>query len=124
MVFHDDTLDRVSDGWGAIWDRDLAYFKSCDFGSCYDEKYKGLKGATFEEILKRFAGRAIMNIHVKIWDMIRISTNKNIDPKMQEGIAYQAGTACPAVQRCSAVCARSCRMQDTARARATVTRKW
>ena len=25
-----------------------------------------------------------MNIHVKIWDMIRISTNKNIDPKIDE----------------------------------------
>ena len=84
VSLHDAILDRVSDGWGAIWDRDLAYFKNCDFGSCYDEKYKGLKGATFEEILKRFAGRAIMNIHVKIWDMIRISTNKNIDPKLYE----------------------------------------
>ena len=84
VSLHDAILDRVSNGWGAIWDRDLAYFKNCDFGSCYDEKYKGLKGATFEEILKRFAGRAIMNIHVKIWDMIRISTNKNIDPKLYE----------------------------------------
>ena len=84
VSLHDAIFDRVSNGWGAIWDRDLAYFKSCDFGSVYDERYKGLRGATFEEILERFAGRVIMNIHVKIWDMIRISTNKSIDPRLEQ----------------------------------------
>lgn len=84
VSLHDAIFDRVSDGWGAIWDRDLAYFKSCDFGSVYSEKFKGLRGATFEEILEKFAGRAIMNIHVKIWDMIRISSNKNIDPRIEQ----------------------------------------
>ena len=33
VSLHDAILDRVSDGWGAIWDRDLKYFKNCDFGS-------------------------------------------------------------------------------------------
>ena len=84
VSLHDAIFDRVSDGWGAIWDRDLAYFKNCDFGSVYDERYKGLRGATFEEILEKFADKVIMNIHVKIWDMIRISTNKNIDPRLEQ----------------------------------------
>ena len=84
VSLHDAILDRVSDGWGAIWDRDLAYYKNCDFGSVYSEKYKGLKGATLEEILQKFAGRVVMNIHVKIWDMIRISTNPNIDPRLEQ----------------------------------------
>ena len=84
VSLHDAIYDRVSDGKGAIWDRDLAYFKNCDFGSVYSEKYKGLKGATFEEILQKLAGRVIMNIHVKIWDMMRISTNPNIDPCLEQ----------------------------------------
>lgn len=84
VSLHDAILDRVSDGEGAIFERDLSYFKNCDFGIVYSEKYKGLKGATFEEILQKFAGRVVMNIHVKIWDMIRISTNPNIDPKLEE----------------------------------------
>ena len=40
-----------------------------DFGSKHGEKFAGLKIPTFEEILQKFAGRVIMNIHVKIWDM-------------------------------------------------------
>ena len=44
----------------------------------HGEKFKGLKIPTFEEILQKFAGRVIMNIHVKIWD-------KNFDdPKIEE----------------------------------------
>ena len=68
VSLHDAIYERVSDGTGAVWTRDLAYFKNCDFGSIYSEKYKGLKGATFEDILKKLAGRVVMNVHVKIWD--------------------------------------------------------
>ena len=38
----------------------------CPVGT--NEKYRGLKIPTFEEILQKFAGRVIMNIHVKFWD--------------------------------------------------------
>ena len=84
ISLHDAILDRVSDGRGAIWDRELEYFKNCDFGSVYSEKFKGLKGVTFEEILKKFAGRVVMNIHVKIWDRIRISPQTDIDPCLEQ----------------------------------------
>ena len=40
-----------------------------DFGAKCGEKFRGLKIPTFEEILQKFAGRVIMNIHVKIWDL-------------------------------------------------------
>ena len=39
-----------------------------DFGVKHGDKFKGLKIPTFEQILEKFAGRVIMNIHVKIWD--------------------------------------------------------
>ena len=84
VSLHDAIFDRVSDGTGAIWDRELAYFKKCDFGSVYSEKYKGLNGATFEDILKKFAGRVVMNIHVKIWDMIRLNPAGNISPRLEQ----------------------------------------
>lgn len=35
----------------------------------FGEKYKNLRLPTFEEILQKLAGRVIMNIHVKIWDV-------------------------------------------------------
>ena len=66
---HDDTLNRVSDGHGKICDYTYAELLKFDFGVKYGEKFKGLKIPTFEEILQKFAGRVIMNIHVKIWDI-------------------------------------------------------
>ncbi len=39
-----------------------------DFGAKNGEKFAGLKISTFEEILKKFACRVIMNLHIKIWD--------------------------------------------------------
>ncbi|MBO5879872.1 MAG: hypothetical protein J6Q68_04915 [Clostridia bacterium] len=65
---HDSTLDRVSDGSGKIYDYTYEELLKLDFGVKCGEKYRGLKIPTFEEILQKFAGRVIMNIHVKIWD--------------------------------------------------------
>lgn len=66
---HDATLERVSDGVGKIYEKTYAGLLELDFGAKHEERYRGLKIATFEEILKKFAARVIMNIHVKIWDM-------------------------------------------------------
>ncbi len=65
---HDRKLDRVSNGTGYIYDHTYEELLRLDFGFKYGEKFKGLKIPTFEEILQKFAGRVIMNIHVKIWD--------------------------------------------------------
>ncbi len=75
---HDSTLDRVSNGSGKIYDRTYKELLELDFGVKYGEKFKGLKIATFEEILKKFATRVIMNIHVKIWD------EKHSNPMIEE----------------------------------------
>jgi len=68
VTAHDSSLERVSNGTGKIWEHTLAELKALDFGSRKNEIYKDLKIPTFEEILQKFAGRVIMNIHVKIWD--------------------------------------------------------
>jgi len=78
VSIHDPTLERVSNGTGKIWEHTLSELKALDFGVKFGDKYKGLRIATFEELLKQFAGRAIMNIHVKIWDV------KQADPKYNE----------------------------------------
>ena len=66
---HDDTLDRVSDGTGKIYDHTYEELLRLDFGVKHGERFRGLKIPTFEEILRRFGARTIMNIHVKIWDV-------------------------------------------------------
>ena len=65
---HDATLERVSDGTGKIYEHTYGELLRLDYGAKKGEKYRGLRIPTFEEILKKFAGRVIMNIHVKIWD--------------------------------------------------------
>ena len=75
---HDDTLDRVSNGTGKIYEHTYEELLRVDFGMKHGERYQGLRISTFEEILQKFAGRAVMNIHMKIWD------NGFVDDKMQE----------------------------------------
>lgn len=75
---HDSTLERVSNGQGKIYERTYEELLTLDFGAKHGEKFHGLKIATLEEILQKFAGRVIMNIHVKIWD------NKFEDDKMEQ----------------------------------------
>ena len=75
---HDSTLDRVSNGEGKIYNHTYAELLELDFGAKHDKSYTGLKIATFEEILQKFAGRAVMNIHVKIWD------KESDDPMIEE----------------------------------------
>lgn len=52
VLLHDDTIDRTSNGTGAISDlyyKDLVDF---DFGSWFDEKYAGTKIPTFSEFME------------------------------------------------------------------------
>ena len=62
---HDSTLDRVSDGTGKIREHTLEELRTLDFGSKRGDAFRGLKIPTFEEILKKFAGHCVMNIHLK-----------------------------------------------------------
>ncbi len=62
---HDDTLDRVSDGCGNIYEKTYDELKQYDFGLKFGEKFKGLQIVLFEDILKKFGGQTIMNIHIK-----------------------------------------------------------
>ena len=65
---HDSTLDRVSDGSGKIYEHTYGELLKLDFGFKQGKAFKNTKIPTFEEILQKFSGRVIMNIHVKIWD--------------------------------------------------------
>lgn len=67
---HDDCLERISNGTGIVTDYTYEELLKLDFGVKYNKHYKGLKIIKFEEILKKFAGQVIMNIHVKTPDFV------------------------------------------------------
>ena len=65
---HEYDLSLLSDGFGHVENLTYDEISKFDFGVKFDKNFKGLRIPTFEDILKQFAGRAVMNIHVKIWE--------------------------------------------------------
>lgn len=64
---HDDTLERVSDGTGKVYEHTYKELLNYDFGIKYGEKFRGMKILRFEDILQKFSCHVIMNIHVKAY---------------------------------------------------------
>lgn len=87
VVSHDDTIDRMTNGTGAIKDMSLNELRQYDFGhqftpdggQTYPYRLKGVTIPTLEEVFQRFTGvRA--NIEIKqdeppmeemVWDLVR-----------------------------------------------------
>ncbi len=65
VSIHDRSLDRVSNGAGLVTDHTFKELAQFDFGSKFGEKFKGLRIVKFEDILHKFSGQVIMNIHIK-----------------------------------------------------------
>ncbi len=65
VSIHDDRLDRVSNGTGLVYESSYEELTQYDFGVKFSEAYRGLRILKFEDILKKFAGQVIMNIHIK-----------------------------------------------------------
>lgn len=65
VSIHDRTLDRVSDGTGDVRSHTMESLLKLDFGSKFGPKFKDLRIVRFEDILRKFAGHTIMNVHIK-----------------------------------------------------------
>ncbi len=67
VICHNYTIDETSNGSGEIEKMTLAELKSYDFGSYYDEKFKGTTLPTLDEFLDLAVGKnlKILNIELK-----------------------------------------------------------
>lgn len=74
VCIHDETVDRTSDGSGAVREMTLAQLRNLDFGSWKKERFTGTKIPTLEEFLDlcRSIG-LIPYIELKTGDLDRIS---------------------------------------------------
>ncbi len=62
---HDRDIGRISTGEGVVAEKTFEELRSYDFGVKAGETFKGMKILTLEDILRKFAGLVIMNVHVK-----------------------------------------------------------
>jgi len=65
VIIHDDTVDRTTDGSGAIGDLTLAEIKLLDAGSWFGEKFAGERIPTLREVLERFGDVVPIDIEIK-----------------------------------------------------------
>ncbi|GAK39187.1 glycerophosphodiester phosphodiesterase [Paenibacillus urinalis] len=65
MVIHDYTIDRTTDGTGAVQDMTLDELRSYDAGSWYDAQYQGQKIPTLREVFELAPKDLMINVEIK-----------------------------------------------------------
>jgi len=66
-VFHDDLLDRTTNGVGPLWEKTLAELQTLDAGSWFGPGWSGERIPSLEEVLEITRGRLPLNIDLWIW---------------------------------------------------------
>jgi glycerophosphoryl diester phosphodiesterase len=57
VLFHDDTLERTTDGAGLLHDQPLGRLRKLDAGAWFDPRFQGTRIPTLEEALEALEGR-------------------------------------------------------------------
>jgi glycerophosphoryl diester phosphodiesterase len=65
VVIHDDTLDRTTDGCGAVGSATLRQLQRLDAGSWFAAGFAGETIPTLDAIMEKFAGRLRLNLELK-----------------------------------------------------------
>lgn len=65
VVFHDATLERTTNGHGAINRCSSAELKKLDAGSWFDERFRGEKIPLLDEVFQLIRGKACINVEIK-----------------------------------------------------------
>jgi glycerophosphoryl diester phosphodiesterase len=65
VVYHDTTVDRITDGQGKLSTLPLSELRKLDAGSSFSEKFRGEKIPTLDEVFETIGKRAIINIELK-----------------------------------------------------------
>jgi glycerophosphoryl diester phosphodiesterase len=65
VVMHDETVDRTTDGHGAVAQLALAEIRRLDAGAKFDAKFSGERIPTLEEVMNAVRGKVGLNIEIK-----------------------------------------------------------
>ncbi len=66
VVFHDETVERTTDGTGVLKELTLRELKGLDAGSWFDARFAGERVPTLKEVLERCKDKAHLHIEMKV----------------------------------------------------------
>lgn len=78
VVFHDDKLERTTNGEGYLKDFTLSELKQKDAGKWYSEEFQGVQIPTLREVLELVDRNILVNIEIKNVPFF-LSGNRRID---------------------------------------------
>jgi glycerophosphoryl diester phosphodiesterase len=65
-VFHNDTLDRTTNGAGPLWEKPLTEIQALDAGAWFGPEFAGERVPSLENVLDFTRGRLPLNIELKL----------------------------------------------------------
>ena len=65
IVFHDEKLDKKTNGKGLVQDLTLSELQKLDAGSWFDKKFEGEKIPTLREVLEYCRNKILVNVEIK-----------------------------------------------------------
>ena len=65
VVIHDETVDRTTNGTGAVRTLTLKQLRQLDAGSWFDSRFRGERLPTLSQVLDAVNGRLMVNIEIK-----------------------------------------------------------
>ena len=71
VIFHNDTLEKTSDGTGRVTAHTLEDLRALDAGSWFDPTFAGTRIPTLDETLDLLKGRLLINIELKVLEALR-----------------------------------------------------
>jgi glycerophosphoryl diester phosphodiesterase len=93
VVFHDDTLERTTNGEGTVSKLDYSYIETLDAGSKFSSKYKGLKVPKFTDYLEEVKGAQYIYPELKTYrkdEDIAVFTKALLDSGFEEKATIQS----------------------------------
>jgi glycerophosphoryl diester phosphodiesterase len=83
IVIHDDTVDRTTDGTGAVTGLTLDALRRLDAGTWFDRRYADERIPTLAGVLERYATRA--RLHVELKGKTSLLTGKTVESIRRHG---------------------------------------
>jgi len=103
VLLHDGTVDRTTNGSGALHELTFEQVRALDAGSHRDAKFAGEQIPTLEEALAAIPPGIVLNVHVKPTPGVVDATVAILEDTGRTGDAVLAGDA-DRIRRCQEIC--------------------